>query len=350
MTKVCPTCKKELDIDCFSIDKSKKDGHTYQCKDCQKLYYKKQKEEKTKQAQQYPETKICYCCRKTLPYIAFNKRTISPDGLQAICKDCQKEKDNERKLKQKTTQNKTKLCSHCNKILDILEFNNSSYNSDGLQSMCRSCRKEYKKRCVTKEKYIHESGQKHCTKCGKYLPLSEFYVSVYDYDGYNSCCKSCCKNYYMRNRISIAERTKSYREQNKDVINAKDREKYKKNAVYRLNTVISSSIYHALKENKAEQHWENLVPYNLQQLKEHLESQFTPEMNWDNFGSYWEIDHIIPKGTFNYTKSDDLGFKICWSLANLRPLYWKDNRSRPKDGSDISESLKQSIFQQGLML
>lgn len=345
MTKVCPTCKKELDIECFSVAKNKKDGHCYQCKDCQKQYYKKLKENKQQTEQNYPKTKICSYCKKELSYTEFNKRTVSPDGLQSICKNCQKEKDRKRKLEIKNINIKTKQCNHCNKILDISEFDVSSYNTDGLQSMCKSCRKEYKRRCINKEKYVHTSGYKHCTKCGKLLPLSEFYISVYDYDGYNSCCKNCCKDYYQKNKEEIARKSRIYRKLNKTILNLKDKERYS-NPFYRLNVLMSSNIYHALKTSKSEQHWEDLVGYTIEQLRKHLEKQFDENMNWENMGEYWEIDHIIPKGIFNYTKSTDHDFKICWSLANLRPLYWKDNRSRPKDGSDVSEELKQQILGQ----
>ena len=40
-------------------------------------------------------------------------------------------------------------------------------------------------------------------------------------------------------------------------------------------------------------------------LKSHLESQFTAEMNWDNYGSYWHIDHKVPISFFNYQCYDD---------------------------------------------
>ena len=54
-------------------------------------------------------------------------------------------------------------------------------------------------------------------------------------------------------------------------------------------------------------------------------------------GEYWEIDHIIPLNLFNYESEQDEQFKICWSLANLRPLEKIANKKRPKDGSDISK-------------
>ena len=342
--KFCPTCKRELDISCFNINRSKKDGYCYQCRECQKQNYEKLKIEKAKTVQSYPETKVCSYCKVELPSSSFSKRTASPDGLQPICKNCQTVKDKLRISKIKIVPSQTKLCSYCNSVLDISEFDKSSYNSDGLQSMCKSCRREYKKQNINNEKYIHESGYKQCTGCGKLLPLSEFYISNYEYDGYNFHCKDCCKAYYQRNKQEIARKDKIYREQNRDILNARDREKYNNSPSYRLNILMSSNIYRALRGGKSEQHWEELVNYSLQELKEHLERQFDENMNWDNFGSYWEIDHIIPRNQFNYVKSEDKEFQICWSLANLRPLEKIANRSRPKDGRDVDIKIKQQIL------
>ncbi len=38
MEKTCSKCKKEKDISQFSIDKKKKDGHSYVCKECHIIY------------------------------------------------------------------------------------------------------------------------------------------------------------------------------------------------------------------------------------------------------------------------------------------------------------------------
>lgn len=95
-------------------------------------------------------------------------------------------------------------------------------------------------------------------------------------------------------------------------------------------------------------HWEKLVGYTLEELKEHLEKQFDENMNWDNYGTYWEVDHIIPKNQFKYVSTEDKDFKICWSLMNLRPLSKQENVSRPRKGQDISEELKQSILNQNI--
>jgi 5-methylcytosine-specific restriction endonuclease McrA len=68
------------------------------------------------------------------------------------------------------------------------------------------------------------------------------------------------------------------------------------------------------------------LPYTLNQLVKHLESQFEPWMNWDNHGLYdknrmtWQIDHIIPDSNFVYSSPTDNGFLNSWALSNLRPL------------------------------
>jgi len=60
--------------------------------------------------------------------------------------------------------------------------------------------------------------------------------------------------------------------------------------------------------------------YSIQELKKHLEYQFDPNMTWNNYGTYWHIDHIIPQSDLPYRSMEDDNFKKCWALSNLRPL------------------------------
>jgi hypothetical protein len=33
---------------------------------------------------------------------------------------------------------------------------------------------------------------------------------------------------------------------------------------------------------------------DISEYKKYLENKFTSEMSWENYGSFWHIDHIIP--------------------------------------------------------
>jgi len=48
-------------------------------------------------------------------------------------------------------------------------------------------------------------------------------------------------------------------------------------------------------------------------------------MTWDNNGSYWYINHIIPQSYYKYVSIEDESFKKCWALDNLQPLEAKEN-------------------------
>ena len=102
--------------------------------------------------------------------------------------------------------------------------------------------------------------------------------------------------------------------------------KKRKTAKGRISSLMSRAIYHSIKKNKAGNHWEYLVGYNVDQLKAHLEEHFLPDMNWDNQGKYgWHIDHKIPIAAFNFETPEDIDFKRCWALKNLQPLWGLDN-------------------------
>jgi hypothetical protein len=97
----------------------------------------------------------------------------------------------------------------------------------------------------------------------------------------------------------------------------------------RLSLRAASAIRSSLKPGaKANRHWEELVSFTIDQLKSHLEKLFTPEMSWDNYGTYWSIDHKIPVAAFNFERPDDIDFRLCWSIKNLQPMEKLANISK----------------------
>jgi hypothetical protein len=70
----------------------------------------------------------------------------------------------------------------------------------------------------------------------------------------------------------------------------------------------------------------NYIGCNIQYFREWLEYNFTEEMNWDNYGSLWSIDHVIPVCKFDLTVEEEK-FK-CWNWSNMMPVTVKYNSSK----------------------
>lgn len=69
---------------------------------------------------------------------------------------------------------------------------------------------------------------------------------------------------------------------------------------------------------------EKTLGYSVDELRNHLEKQFTKGMSWDAFNNGGiHIDHIIPLSSFDLQDPNDAQF--AWSLTNLRPLWAAEN-------------------------
>lgn len=65
--------------------------------------------------------------------------------------------------------------------------------------------------------------------------------------------------------------------------------------------------------------------YSCEDLKSHIEKQFTEGMSWSNY-SEWHIDHIIPLAAMVNSGVSDPKAMHC--LSNLRPIWAKENQSK----------------------
>lgn len=106
--------------------------------------------------------------------------------------------------------------------------------------------------------------------------------------------------------------------------------KVKNNLKLNLNHRISNLVLFSLKNgSKNGRTWQSLVPYNLIQLKNHLKNTMPIGYTWQDFlNGDLHIDHIIPIDTFDFDKPEDLEFKKCWALDNLRLLPKFENISK----------------------
>ena len=143
--------------------------------------------------------------------------------------------------------------------------------------------------------------------------------------------KEYYKKYYLDNKAKKLEQAR---------INHARR--LKEDPVYRLRSIVSTSIGRALKKSFSSKNGSSILkhlPYTIQELKDYLENLFEFWMTWENYGTYrvdiwddndpttwtWHLDHIIPHSKFQYTTMEEPAFKDCWALSNLRPYSAKQN-------------------------
>jgi len=96
---------------------------------------------------------------------------------------------------------------------------------------------------------------------------------------------------------------------------------------YRLARNIRSRIKETIKGNKKSQSSLKLLGCSLEQVRQHIESQFQEGMSWNNWSFYgWHIDHIRPISSFDL--SDPIQQQQCFHYTNLQPLWAKDNLAK----------------------
>lgn len=66
-----------------------------------------------------------------------------------------------------------------------------------------------------------------------------------------------------------------------------------------------------------------LIGCSVDEFINHLERNFKRGMSWENYGTYWHVDHVLPCASFDH--ADPKQVKQCWHWTNLKPLKAKDN-------------------------
>ena len=134
---------------------------------------------------------------------------------------------------------------------------------------------------------------------------------------------------YEANKDLRAHQARQWYAENKDRMREFSRKYYheviKKTPRLLLSKRSKSAIRKSIRGHNSPQGWRSALHFTPDQLRAHLEKQLLPGMSWENYGTVWHIDHIIPVAAFNITSVDDFDFRRCWCLSNLRPLWKADN-------------------------
>lgn len=157
-----------------------------------------------------------------------------------------------------------------------------------------------------------------------------------------SCNKLVCKEYRQKNKQAISEYNQKYKKIHRDEISQYNhdynilnrqaiqqrhtvylRERRKSNVNYKISITCRNKIKKLIKHKYRSS---ELIGCSTNLLLEWLKSNFTEGMTFENHGTFWHIDHVIPCIKFNMTNIDDT--KKCFNWVNLQPLKAKANLSK----------------------
>jgi hypothetical protein len=189
---------------------------------------------------------------------------------------------------------------------------------------------------------------KQCAKCKTYYELNSFPKDCSKRDGHKSYCFPCNRQVInkstlkrkdkrhqtnVKDRELISEYNKQYYEKNKQQYQEYFKNKMKTDINFRLSVNFRSRITSALRKGSKKTSSSDLLGCSIKEYKLYLEKQFDKNMNWDNYGSYWDIDHIKPCAAFNLTDLDEQ--KQCFHYSNTQPLSKKENQIKNRFYKDL---------------
>ena len=112
------------------------------------------------------------------------------------------------------------------------------------------------------------------------------------------------KRWYENNRDQIREKERQRYKENREINLDSEREKkrdyiskkLKEDSLFNLKFKIISLIRNSFKRKFTDKSKKTIeiLGCSFEEFKLYIESKFDENMNWDNYGSYWHIDHIKP--------------------------------------------------------
>jgi hypothetical protein len=101
-----------------------------------------------------------------------------------------------------------------------------------------------------------------------------------------------------------------------------------KTAIQKTRRMLRNQIIRMLEMMRANRQFrtEQYVGCSFDEARREIESKFELGMSWDNYGTAWELDHIVPMSSFDLSNPDQ-AMKVN-HISNLQPMHPYLNRSK----------------------
>lgn len=174
---------------------------------------------------------------------------------------------------------------------------------------------------------------KTCKNCAVIKPIDQFFSRATHLKGVCDRCLECrdkMVQYKRQHADEIKERRKTYLEETKEHVKERyrkycenNREKFcqyqanyrESKPEFRIRSSQCGRLNELLKHKSYSTKMYLGVPITI--VRSWLEFNFTENINWENHGKYWHIDHVIPCKLWNLLNEQEAMY--CFSWMNIIP-------------------------------
>ena len=164
-----------------------------------------------------------------------------------------------------------------------------------------------------KKEYMKEYSLKNKERIKEYQLKNKERIKEYTNEYYLKN-KECIKEYNLKNKERRKEHFKKWAEKHR---NRYEKQRRETDPNHKLRHYLRSRIGSALKGKSKSATTMKLIGCTIEELWNHLESQFEPWMTRENHG-LWHVDHIKACARFDLT--DPAQQRECFHYTNLQPL------------------------------
>jgi len=213
-----------------------------------------------------------------------------------------------------------KICKKCDTSKSIKEFRSKTKNEKTYyENICRKCTYLKRKKTVadlktTDEERFNKLKQKKVEQDKKQYNENKVRINERN------------NAYYKENRTAIRAQRKQFREDNPERVKAWSK-KFLSDVNAKIGNNLRKRTRYFLHSGKA---WSSLLGCDITHFKDWLEFNFEQEpdndMNLNNYGAIWEIDHVYPLSKFDMSDEEDV--KKAFNWKNILPALCSHNKSK----------------------
>lgn len=244
-------------------------------------------------------------------------------------------------------------CRYCNEIKNLSSdnFKVEKRTKLGFDSVCRPCRRTERNNHRKSNIDVFLKKEANSRKTKKRLDYQKKYWTENKEELNKNARERYKKNptpYLIRSKeqkIRMGDDYKKYlkewRVKNKDYLNQYIKERLKTDINFKLKHTLRGKLRKLVSGKNKTNSALFYLGISVEEFKLNLEKKFYSGMTWDNYGTLWHIDHIMPCKSFDLTIEENR--QKCFHHTNLQPLLAVDNLKkldRLPDGTFARDKLK----------